>query len=336
MILFSFLSIIIEKSLSPSSFASELKDKRPLVVRFSGEHRPRSVQLNQDWARFSQMYESSEEIRVAHVNCGKFGRLCLRETAWDPPIVRMYINNTIVQYDGGMSYESLGDWTRRYSGVQGKYIHLDLLSPNNKTFHQLLSQKKCVFVMFHVPWCRKCQRFMGSLRDIARAYRNEGNVSICEVDSDKYKSFFFDYTIRKYPSMNLFVEGQRKNYEGELDKSDIIDYINDFCGTQRTEEGGLSSEAGVIDEVSTIVEDFMRKRNQKYITEMKMVDGTEQYVEIMEDILKTGNFDSLFRERERLASILSQESASQASQDKLKIKLNIISTFISYIDVPDE
>ena len=335
MIVFFVVSIIIKNSLTPDNFDLHIKDKKPLVVRFSSEHRRRSVQLNQDWERFSKMYEDIADVRVGHVNCGKFGRLCLRETAWDPPIVRMYVNNTVYQYDGGMSYESLGEWTRRYTGIQGKYIHLDLLSPNNRTFHQLIENKKCVFVMFHNPNCKKCHRFMPTLKSIAEVFRNEDNVSVCEIDSDKYKSFTFDYELRKYPTFNLFVYGTRNTYDGEFNKEDIIDYINDFCDTQRQEDGALNSEVGIIDELSPIVEDFMNKRSDKFINEIKAVPGTELYVEIMNHVLQNGN-EYLINEKERLVSIIAEKAASQEALDKLQIRLNVISLFLSYVDFPEK
>ncbi|KAK8886638.1 hypothetical protein M9Y10_042104 [Tritrichomonas musculus] len=334
MILFTLVSIIIDKSLTPQTFKGLVQDKKPLIVRFSSEHRPRSVQLNLDWKRFSEMYEAFQDIRISHVNCGKYNRLCLREGCWDPPIVRLYMNNTVVQYDGGMSYESLGEWARRYTGIQGKFIYLDVQSPNNRTFNQLIEEKKCVFVMFHKPNCKRCNYYLQSLADIGKAFKNEENVSICEVDTDKYKSFLFDYQIRKYPEFDLFIDGKRKIFEGEFTIENAIDYINDFCGTQRSESGELTIEVGLIDDASPIVEDFMLRKNPKYINDMKNIPGTEFYVEVMNNIIQKGN-DYLFTEANRLSSLLAEQSASQTVQDKLKIKYNILSLFISYVETED-
>lgn len=323
------LAVVFEKTIDPTNFTDLVQDKRPLVVRFSSEHRPRSVQLNEDWSRFEEMYAQIEDIRVGHVNCGKYQRLCLRENVWDPPNVKLYVNGTVFDYDGGMSYESLAAWTRRITGIQGNVIHLDLLSPNNRTFHELLATRKCVFVMFRTPWCRKCQRFMGAMKDIGKVFRHE-NVSICEVDTDKFKSFFYDYKIREFPAFRLFTRDGIQKYKGKLDKTDIIDYINDYCGTERDERGDLSAEAGLIDEVSPIVEDFMRKRSEKYIDEMNGITGTKIYTEIMKKILSDG-ITWLTDERERLGAIIASGNADQESLDKLKVRMNIISVFLSYI-----
>jgi len=194
------ISLVVHGSLDHLELDNLVQNSSaPIVLRFSSEHRPRSIQLNEDWSRFEQMYEAIPNVLVGHVNCGKFPRFCLRESVWDPPSVRLYFNRSVATYDGGMSYESLAEWTRKMTGTQGKFLHLDLLSPNNRTFHELRESQKCVFAMFHTPWCRRCQRFMDSMREIARAFRSE-KVSICEIDADKFKSFFFDFKLREFPA----------------------------------------------------------------------------------------------------------------------------------------
>lgn len=334
MLLLSFFFIVYRESLAPNTFTNLIQSLNPLVVRFSSQHRPRSVQLNQDWQRFSSMYEDNPDIRVGYVNCGKFPRLCLREGCWDPPMIKLYFNRTEIQYDGGMSYESLGDWTKRYTGIQGKPVQLDLLSPNNRTFHQLIKNTKCVFVMFHTPECKKCQQFMCSLTNISRAFRNEENVSICEIDADKYKSFLFDFSLHEFPQFDLFVNGNRQIYDGEIQPDSIVDYINDYCDVNRNIEGRLSSDAGIIDEIVQLVEDFMKKKSASYMNEMKFIKGAEPYIEIMNQVLEVGN-QFLFDERNRISSILAQDSSSQDVLDRMQIRYNILSLFISFIEMDD-
>jgi hypothetical protein len=171
---------------SISDLDNMTKQNVPLSVRFSSEHRSRSVQLNRDWAHFEQSYSALPLIRINYVNCGKYPPLYLRET------VRLSTNSSVFLYDGGMSHESLGKWARKLTGIQGTDLCLDLLSPNNRTFHKLLRTKSCVFAIFHAPDCRKCRRFMSSLGEMAVTFREE-NVSICEIDADTFKSIFFDF-----------------------------------------------------------------------------------------------------------------------------------------------
>ena len=181
MFFFSFLLIVTKRSLIHDDFLDLLKEKNPIVVRFYDEHRPRSVQLNKDWHKFEKMYANASDITLAHINCGKNLRLCLQETAWDFPIVRLYINNSVKQYDGGMSYESLAKWTRENTGIQGADLQLDLLSPNNRTFNELLNNQKCVFVMFHTRQCKKCKHFMNSLKDIFAPIASVGSTASSSV-----------------------------------------------------------------------------------------------------------------------------------------------------------
>lgn len=327
------ITILIPRSLDPKGLKDATDKPNPLVVRFLSQHTPGSVKLNKDFEKFTQMYKNIQEVKVAYVNCGKFHRLCLKEGVWQSPAVHLYQNHTITEYEGGMSYESLAEWTRKYTGVQGTFLHFDLLSPNNRTFHELLSHKKCVFTMFHAPSCAKCKRFLSEMAEIARAFHLDDNVSVCEIDVDKFKSFYFDFKVSQYPTFNMFVDGDIIKYDGELKKLDMIDFINDYCGTYRSENGMLSEEAGVIDEVSPIIQNFMRHKSPKYISEMKEIPKTEYYVELMGKILHDG-IKFLYSERSRISEIISQKSADQAILDKLKIRANILSHFIEYIDNP--
>jgi hypothetical protein len=62
----------------------------------------------------------------------------------------------------------------------------DLLSPNNRMFHQLIESRRCV---------------MESMHGLAGVFRSE-NVSVCEVDADKFKSFFCDFKLRELPNFD--------------------------------------------------------------------------------------------------------------------------------------
>ena len=232
MLLITLLHILITQSLDGRSFSNITSSNRPVVVRFFAEHRPRSVQLNQDWERFEQMYRDIPDIYIAHVNCGKHPRLCLRETAWDQPRVRLYINNSALDYVGGMSYQSLSAWTEKNTGITGTHLDLDLLSPNNRTFHELLATKHCVFAFFHASSCQTCPKFMSPLLDVARTFKSD-NVSVCEVDVDKFRSFFFDYNLRELPALHLFTEDAVHIYSGDASAVDMATFVNKHCGTNR-------------------------------------------------------------------------------------------------------
>jgi thioredoxin-like negative regulator of GroEL len=325
-----FLFLVIRRNLDHHELDRLVQNHEvPLVVRFCSEHRPRSVQLNLDWSRFEQMYELTPSVLIGHVNCGRSPRLCLRETVWDPPAVRLYLNHSIFPYSGGMSYESLAEWTRRITGTQGKFLHLDLLSPNNRTFHDLLESRKCVFVMFHTPWCRRCLGFMESMRSLAKVFRSD-NVSVCEVDADKFKSFFFDFKLREFQAFRLFANRQVLKYDGPIDTPSIIDFLNDHCETQRAELGELSSEVGVLDELTEAVEDFLHSRDPKFLLYVKRMDGAGIYGEIMSGILENGT-DWIGAECQRLQSIVRGGSASQDSLDRLQKRLNVLNVFLNFL-----
>jgi thiol-disulfide isomerase/thioredoxin len=319
---------VFHKSLDRAELDRFKADALPAVVRFSSEHRPRSVQLNQDWLRFEQRYEAEASLRIGHVNCGKYPRLCLREGVWDPPAVRLYANESAFAYDGGMSHESLGAWTRNLTGVQGAEPRLGLLSPNNRTFHELVSKRSCVFVMFHTPWCRKCRRLMPALRRVAEAFRAE-NVSICEIDADKFKSFLFDFELREFPSLRLFQHTNVLAYEKPIEKNAIIGYINGHCGTNAIDNDNSSTPS--VDDLRDLVEDFMRTKDAKYIRVVEAVGGTATCVAVMRTVLRDGT-DWIALEHERLSRRLREGEVREKAIEQMQQKLAILRLFLNFAD----
>ena len=121
-------------------------------------------------------------------------------------------------------------------------------------------------------------------------------------------------------------------FSGKKTAEDLIDFINDYCGTQRGLNGRLNSEAGVIDEVSQIVEDYLTKgKKPHYISDMEQVEGTSYYVWVMKTIAEKGN-DFIFTEKKRLNDMLNSNTLSPDKIDEFQVRLNILSVFASYID----
>jgi hypothetical protein len=58
---------------------------------------------------------------------------------------------------------------------------------------------------------------MKSMRRLAGMYQSE-NVSVCEVDADKFKSFFFDFKSGEFPAFRLFTNQLVLKYDGTMER----------------------------------------------------------------------------------------------------------------------
>ena len=323
-----FLSVVINWTLDPNNFYQTVNDNVPVLVRFSSQHSSRSLQLEKDWNYLQKQYEENENIKTAHVNCGKYRRLCVKEGEWDTPQIHLYFNNSIKKYNGGMSHDSLERWIYKNTGIVGKNIGVDLLSPNNRTFHELLRKKTCLFTYFHNS--KNTEKDLSELNKAAAAFHRERSIGIAEIDVNKFKSFIFDMKIVDYPTTLLFVDNESIPYKSYINAHDIVAFVDDYCAVFRDENGFLSNKAGIVEEVEEAVEKFMKSPKYEFIDSIKCHDNTETYVEVMKNVISRGN-DWLISEESLIEEKLKEYEHSCIESDQLQIRLNIISLFVSFM-----
>lgn len=325
---------ILYKSLNPYNFDHEALGPIPTVVRYFSSHRAVSLALDEQWDFFSMMFDGVEGVKVAAVNCGKFHSFCYKMGVSMTPQVRLYNQTGVSIYDGGMSHESLARWTTGLTGARGKELPFALKKPNGRVFKELINKTHCVFAMFYNPSQKADNGFLEAMRKVADAFRYDDRVEICAIDVDLYKFFNWDYDLTFMPDCRLWCKDETDpiKYEGHKTADDLIDFINDYCGTMRGLNGRLHAEAGVIDEVSQIVEDFITKgRRPQYISDMEQVDGTKYYVTVMKEVIGKGD-SFITEERERLNKLLDSGSLSPDKLDEFQIRVNILSVFAQYLD----
>ena len=332
----SLLLLVIPWTLDPNNFYQIVNDTVPVLVRFSSQHSSRSLQLENDWNYFCQQYSENPDVKIAHVNCGKYRRLCLKEGEWNTPEIRLYFNHSVIKYDGGMSHDSLTSWLFKLTGVEGKKLDVDLLSPNNRTFHELLANKKCLFTMFHSKQQTKNPNIFKEIENTAKAFHREESIGVAEIDITKFKSFYFDMKITKLPSYKLFINNETIDFEGHENAKDIVDFIDDYCDIQRDVNGFLTTKAGIIEEMDEIVEAFVKSPSEELISKAKNLKiekklENDYYINLMDNMLNKGK-DWILAEEYKLEKRIKKIKSPNDETDNLQVKLNIISTFTAFLE----
>jgi len=330
----SVSSVLPYITLNPDNFERVAMGPIPTVVRFHTAHRKQSLVLDEQYDFAAQMFQGIEGIQIAALNCGKYRSLCYKLGVSMCPSVRLYTRDAVYTYDGGMSHESIARWATGITGVHGRELVFALREPNGRVFKEILNNTHCVFVMFHNPWCVACKKFLPHMREVAEAFKYDSRVKIVANDVDLYKFYNWDYDLSMFPDIRLYCKDENDpiKYEGRKTAEDLIDFINDYCGTQRGLNGRLNSEAGIIDEVSQIVEDFLTKgKRPQYISDMEQVEGTKYYVWVMREVLNKGD-SFIVQERNRLNGLLDSGTLSPDKLDEFQIRVNILGVFASYLE----
>lgn len=326
-------SEILYKILTPDNFDHITKGPIPTIVRFFSNHRKYSVKLDEQYDLVTMLYKDIDAINVAAINCGKYRYFCYDKGVSMTPFIKLYTKNGTYDYEGGMSHESISRWATGYTGVHFKELNIPLKRPNGKVFKEMLNSTYCVFTMFYHP-NYEANEYIKSLKIVAEAFKYDKKVEIVANDVDLYKFYNWDYTLNSFPDIKLFCmdENAPIKYTSTKDPQDMIDFINDYCGTQRDINGRLSSEAGIIDEVSQIVEDFITKSlDKRYISDMEQFEGTDYYINVMNEIIKNG-ISFVSTEKERLNNMIITNSVDPEKIDEFQIRINILGVFSSYIE----
>jgi protein disulfide-isomerase A6 len=236
-----------------------------------------------------------------------------------------------------MSHESVSRWVTGLIGVHPRELQQSLRKPNGRVFKEILNATHCVFTMFTNPSAPAGKRFLPHIQEVAEAFKYDDRVQFCVNDVDLYKFFNWDYDLSGFPDLRLYCKDEPEpiKFTGRRTSEDLIDFINDYCGTQRGLNGRLNSEAGLIDEVSQIVEDFLTKgKKPHYISDMEQVEGTKYYVWVMNEVLQKGD-GFIATERNRLNQLLDSGTLSPDKLDEFQIRVNILGVFSSYLELGD-
>jgi protein disulfide-isomerase A6 len=109
---------------------------------------------------------------------------------------------------------------------------------------------KNVLVKFFAPWCGHCKAMAADYENTARSFEGVDSVVIAELDGDKYPAIAGQYGIQGFPTLKFFRAGattgkkHAEDYQGGRSPAELVAYMNEAAGTDRTVGGGVSARAG--------------------------------------------------------------------------------------------
>ena len=99
---------------------------------------------------------------------------------------------------------------------------------NKKILTKKSMENKNGFVIFYAPWCKHCKKKAKMWEEIGTLFQNKFFITSVNVENIKADNDLLrlKYNVRLYPSIFYVTKnGILHNYEGILDKDDIICYI---------------------------------------------------------------------------------------------------------------
>eukprot|EP00771_Trimastix_marina_P003029 gnl/Trimastix_PCT/421.p2 GENE.gnl/Trimastix_PCT/421~~gnl/Trimastix_PCT/421.p2 ORF type:complete len:365 (+),score=138.81 gnl/Trimastix_PCT/421:3-1097(+) len=88
------------------------------------------------------------------------------------------------------------------------------------------------FIKFYAPWCGHCQRLAPEFEKLADAYAHHSNILVAKVDCDVEKELCGRYSVRGYPTLKFFPNGNGKpeDYQGGRTAEDMGKFIQEKTG----------------------------------------------------------------------------------------------------------
>lgn len=99
-----------------------------------------------------------------------------------------------------------------------KESHDDFLKNNNVTL-----------IEYFAPWCGHCQRLEPEYKKAALMLKEHGiRLANINCDEKENKEFCNDLGIRGYPTLKIFNNGNKDDYEGPRDADGIFKYMKKY------------------------------------------------------------------------------------------------------------
>lgn len=131
-----------------------------------------------------------------------------------------------------------------------------LIETGDKDFQEkVIKSGKNSFVKFYAPWCGHCKAMAGDWKNLAKAYADNDNVQIVDVDCiDAGKSICSQMGVQGFPTLKYFTEKTGKSgaaYQGGRDLASLKTFVEKNLNTKscnvKTLEGCSTQEKNFIE-----------------------------------------------------------------------------------------
>ncbi|KAF9471225.1 protein disulfide isomerase [Pholiota conissans] len=332
--------------LTPDNFDSIVGQGQPALVEFFAPWCGHCKNLAPVYEELADAFaHAKDKVVIAKVDADGVGKpLGKKYGVTGYPTLKWFDGKgEDVKYESGRDLESLAGFITSKTGVKAKIPGpppTDVTILDNHNFDEVaLDTSKNVIVSFTAPWCGHCKNLKPHYEQVAKTFKSESDCVVANIDADDKKNMQISqkYEIAGFPTIKFFSKDNKEpvDYDGGRTEADIVAYLNEKCGTQRAVGGGLNDEAGRLAEFDTLAHKFFtapadaRDALYKDALQLAATSGTasKHYIRVMEKVVN-GTAGYVEKETKRLGSILAKRNLAPAKLDEIKIKANILTSFL--------
>jgi len=115
---------------------------------------------------------------------------------------------------------------KKYLKYKSKYLTLKNKLNNNQKGGG--SNKNTELYFIKAEWCSHCQTFKSEWAEIESNFKDNKNIKLITLDSDKDKEAVKNFKVSGFPTIILKSEGEIIEYEGARTKEELINFVNQY------------------------------------------------------------------------------------------------------------
>ncbi|KAF6157007.1 hypothetical protein GIB67_039771 [Kingdonia uniflora] len=330
--------------LTEENFEKEIGQDRGALVEFYAPWCGHCKKLAPEYEKLGASFKKAKSVLIGKVDCDEHKTVCAKYGVSGYPTLQWFPKGSLEpkKYEGPRTAEALTEFVNTEGGTNMKLaaIPSNVVVLTEDNFDDIvLDETKDVLVEFYAPWCGHCKNLAPIYEKVATAYKMEDNVVIANLDADKYKGPAEKYGVSGYPTLKFFPKGNKGggDYDGGRDLDDFVSFINEKCETSRDGKGQLTSTAGIVVSLDTLVKEFVSANEDEKKTILSRIEAEVEkltgsaarygkiYSKAAKSCLEKGA-EYANKEIGRLQRIL-EKSISPAKADEFTLKKNILSTF---------
>lgn len=223
-----------------NNFADLIKDEA--FVKFYAPWCGHCKRLAPTWDELAQK-TAQLTTKIVKVDCDQYGQLCQQYEVRGYPTLYYFKGGERVgdRYSGARTVEALTAFVQEQSGsaaeeeeaanAESVVIENGMRVLTDATFEEGISQKKFALVKFYAPWCGHCKRLAPAWDELAAKFADSPSALVAKVDCTIHSATCSKFSIRGYPSLLLFEDGQQvEKYSGGRDISSLSKYLSGKAG----------------------------------------------------------------------------------------------------------
>ncbi|KAL0903174.1 hypothetical protein M5K25_027531 [Dendrobium thyrsiflorum] len=332
--------------LTEANFDKEVGQDRGALVEFYAPWCGHCKKLAPEYEKLGSSFKKAKSVLIAKVDCDDQKSLCSKYGVQGYPTLQWFPKGSLEpkKYEGPRTAEALVEFINNEGGTNVKIATVPssvvILTPEN--FDQVVhDSNKDVLVEFYAPWCGHCKMLAPIYEKLANVYKLDEDVVIANLDADKYKDLAEKFGVTGFPTLKFFPKTNKagEDYDGGRDLDAFVSFINDKCGASRDTTGQLTSQAGIVANIDSLVKELISAASDerkavlsKIEEEVEKLEGSsvrygKVYLKATKSYIDKGS-EYAKKEIERLQRML-EKSISPAKADEFIIKKNILSTFVA-------